>query len=62
VWFQAWKVYFRPFIFSKTLLEKIKEYGVNTYYIFVDFKPVHDSTDKAGLFKAMEEFHVPRKL
>jgi hypothetical protein len=40
----------------------MKEYGANTYYMFVDFKAVYDSIDRAGLFKAMEEFHVSRKL
>jgi hypothetical protein len=30
----------------------MKEYGVNTYYIFVDFKAAYDSTDRAGLLKA----------
>jgi sorting nexin-29 len=40
----------------------MKEYGVNTYCMFVDFKAAYDSIDRAGLFKAMEEFHVPRKL
>jgi hypothetical protein len=30
--------------------------------MFVDFKAAYGSIDRAGLFKAMEEFHVPRKL
>jgi hypothetical protein len=29
--------------------------------MFVDFKAAYDSIDRAGLFKAMEEFHVPRQ-
>jgi hypothetical protein len=29
---------------------------VKTYYIFVHFKAAYDSIDRAGLFKAMEEF------
>jgi hypothetical protein len=40
----------------------MKQYGVNTYYMFVDFKAAYDSIDRVGLFKAMEEFHVPGKL
>jgi hypothetical protein len=40
----------------------MKEYGVNTYYTFVDFRAAYDSTDRAGLFKATEEFHIPGKL
>jgi hypothetical protein len=30
--------------------------------MFVDFKAAYNSIDTAGLFKAMEEFHVLRKL
>jgi hypothetical protein len=40
----------------------MKVYGVNTYYIFVGFKAAYDSIDRAGLFKAMEEFQVSTKL
>jgi hypothetical protein len=40
----------------------MKEYGVNTYYKFVNFKDAYDNIDRAGLFKAMEEFRVCRKL
>jgi sorting nexin-29 len=47
---------------TRQLLEKMREYGVNIYYMFVDFKAAYDSIDRAGFFKAMEEFHVPRKL
>jgi sorting nexin-29 len=39
----------------------MKEYGVSTYYMFVDFKVAYDIIDRAGLFKAMEKFHIPRK-
>jgi hypothetical protein len=28
----------------------------------VDFRAAYDSIDRTGLFKAMEEFYVPRKL
>jgi hypothetical protein len=30
--------------------------------MFVDFKAAYDSIHRPGLFKAMEEFHVTRKL
>jgi hypothetical protein len=41
---------------------KMGEYGVRTFYLFVDFKAVYDSTDRNELFKAMEEFSLPGKL
>jgi hypothetical protein len=40
----------------------MREYGVNMYSIFVDFKAADDSIDRVVLSKAMEEYHVPRKL
>jgi hypothetical protein len=45
----------------RQLLEKMKEYGVNTYYMSIDFKAAYDSIDRAGLLKAMKKFYVPRK-
>jgi hypothetical protein len=41
---------------------KMGEYGVRTFYLFVDFKAAYDSTDRNELFKAMEEFSLPGKL
>jgi sorting nexin-29 len=38
------------------------EYRVNTFNLFVDFKSAYDSIDRTQLFKAMEEFQIPRKL
>jgi sorting nexin-29 len=46
----------------KKLLERARDYGVNTYYMFVDFKAAYDSINREVLLKDMEEFHVPRKL
>jgi sorting nexin-29 len=45
----------------RQLLEKMREYGVNTYYMFVNSKAAYHSTVRAGFLRAMEEFHVPRK-
>jgi sorting nexin-29 len=50
------------YIQSDNYWKKMKEYRVNTYYKFVDFKATYGSIDRAGLFKAMEEFHVPIKI
>jgi sorting nexin-29 len=46
----------------RQLLEKMRECGVNMYNMFIDFKAAYGRTDGAGLFEAMEEFHVPREL
>jgi sorting nexin-29 len=44
------------------ILEKMGECGLNTFYLFVDFRAAYDSTDRTQLFKAVEEFQIPRKL
>jgi sorting nexin-29 len=46
----------------RQILEKMREYGVSTFNLFVDFKAAYDSIDRTQLFKAMEEFQIPRKL
>jgi hypothetical protein len=38
------------------------EYGVSTFYLFVDFKASYDSIDRNELFKDMEKFPLPGKL
>jgi hypothetical protein len=40
----------------------MREYGISTFNLFVDFKAACDSIDRTQLFKAMEEFQIPRKL
>jgi sorting nexin-29 len=46
----------------RQILEKMREHGVSTLNLFVDFKAAYDSSDRTQLFKAMEEFQIPRKL
>jgi sorting nexin-29 len=46
----------------RQILEKMREYGVSTFNLFVDFKAAFDSDDRTELFKAMEEFQIPRKV
>jgi sorting nexin-29 len=46
----------------RQILEKMREYGVSTFNLFVDFKAAYDSSDRTQLFKAIEEFQIPRKL
>jgi hypothetical protein len=43
-------------------MEKVGEYGVNTFYLFEDIKAAYDSSDRNELFKAVEEFSLPGKL
>jgi hypothetical protein len=43
-------------------MEKMGEYGVSTFYLFVDFKAAYDSINRNELFKAMEEFLLPGTL
>jgi hypothetical protein len=44
------------------ILEKMREYGVSTFNLFMDFKVAYDSSDRTQLFNAMEEFQIPTKL
>jgi hypothetical protein len=46
----------------KQIMEETGECGVSTFYLFVDFKAAYDSNDRNELFKAVEEFSLPRKL
>jgi sorting nexin-29 len=44
------------------IMEKMGEYGVSTFYLFVDFKAAYDSINGNELFMAMDEFALPGKL
>jgi hypothetical protein len=46
----------------RQILEKMREYGVSTFNLFVDFKATYGSIDRTQLFKAIEEFQIPSKL
>jgi sorting nexin-29 len=46
----------------RQILDKMKEYNVGMYHLFVDFKAAYDSIYRDKLFKAMEEFAIPTKL
>ena len=46
----------------RQILEKTKEYNVDTYHLFVDFEAAYDSIDRRKLIEAMEEFGIPPKL
>jgi hypothetical protein len=46
----------------RQISEKMSEYRVSMFNLFVDFKAAYDSTDRTQFFKAVEEFQIPRKL
>lgn len=46
----------------RQILEKTKEYGIDTYHLFVDFKAAYDCINRKKLFEAMSEFGIPPKL
>ena len=46
----------------RQMLEKTLEYNISTYHLFVDFKSAYDSVIRSSLFKAKQEFQIPKKL
>jgi hypothetical protein len=44
----------------RQILEKMGEYGVSAFNLFVDFKAAYDS-NRTQLFKTMEEFQNTQK-
>lgn len=50
-------------IFSlEKILERGREYHIQTYHLIVDFKPAYDSLNRPALYKAIEEPNIPREL
>jgi sorting nexin-29 len=46
----------------RQILEKTKEYNIDTYHLFIDFKAAYDSINREKLLEAMLEFNIPKKL
>jgi sorting nexin-29 len=44
------------------ILEKCIEFGIETHHLFIDFRAAYDSIDRSGLYIAMEELQIPKKL
>jgi sorting nexin-29 len=44
------------------ILEKTSEYGVSTFYLFIDFKAAYDTIRRDKLLEAIKEFKLPLKL
>jgi hypothetical protein len=41
--------------------EKCNAFGIETHYLFIDFRAAYDSIDRSNLYVAMEEFQIPRR-
>jgi hypothetical protein len=46
----------------RQVMEKTSEYGIKTYYLFIDFKVVYDSINRQSLYLAMRDMGIPDKL
>ena len=46
----------------RQILEKTKEFGIETHYLFIDFKSAYDTIKREQLYSAMSEFNIANKL
>lgn len=46
----------------KQILEKTREFDIDTHQLFVDLKAAYDSISLTGLFRTMLEFGIPEKF
>ena len=46
----------------RQILEKTKEFGIETHDLFIDFKSAYDTVSREQLYNAMSEFNIPNKL
>ena len=46
----------------RQILERTKEYNIDTYHLFIDFKAAYDSVNREELLAAMVEFNIPKKI
>lgn len=46
----------------RQIMERTREFGINTHHLFVDFKAAYDSVYREELYRAMIEFGIPGKL
>ena len=46
----------------RQILEKTKEYNIDTYHLFIDYKSAYDSVNREKLLEAMLDFNIPKKL
>jgi len=46
----------------RQILEKTKEFGIETHHLFIDFESAYDTIKRGQLYNAMSEFNIPNKL
>jgi sorting nexin-29 len=46
----------------RQIMEKTKEFGIETHHLFIDFKSAYDTVRREQLYNAMSEFKIPHKL
>jgi len=46
----------------RQILEKTKEFGIETHHSFIDFKSTYDTLKRDQLYNVMGEFNIPNKL
>jgi hypothetical protein len=46
----------------RQVLEKRKEFGIETLHLFTDFKSAYDTIEREQLYSAVSEFNMPSKL
>ena len=49
-------------LYCKNFLEKIKEFRISIYLLFIDFKSAYDSIDREKMYVAMNGINIPQKL
>jgi len=45
----------------RQILEKTKEFGIETNHLFIDFKSAYDKIKRGQLYNALSEFNIPNK-
>ena len=46
----------------RQIMEKTKEFNIETHHLFIDFRSAYDTVKREGLYNAMSEFNIPNKL
>jgi len=46
----------------RQILEKTKEFGIETQHLFVDFRSAYGTIKRGQLYNTMSEFNIPNKL
>ena len=46
----------------RQILEKTKEFSIETHHVFIDFRSAYDAIKREQLYNAMSEFNIPNKL